>query len=86
MEVSVTVVSVSRPETTAAVTRGAARLLAALGYAPLTEVTLQLLEEDGTPFGDPVTVTTDAEGNEVANAAQVWSIPMIAQGYKGRAK
>ncbi|MDD3836807.1 MAG: DNA repair putative endonuclease MmcB [Phenylobacterium sp.] len=40
MEVSVTVVSVSRPETTAAVTRGTARLLAALGYAPLTEVTL----------------------------------------------
>ena len=29
---------------------------------------------------------TDASGNEVANAAQVWSIPMIAQGYKGRAK
>ena len=29
---------------------------------------------------------TDAEGNEVANAAQVWSIPMIAQGHKGRAK
>jgi len=28
----------------------------------------------------------DAEGNEVANAAQVWSIPMIVQGYKGRAK
>ena len=28
----------------------------------------------------------DAEGNEVANAAQVWTIPMIAQGYKGRAK
>jgi sugar lactone lactonase YvrE len=28
----------------------------------------------------------DAEGNEVANAAQVWSIPMIAQGYKGREK
>jgi gluconolactonase len=28
----------------------------------------------------------DAEGNEVANAAQVWAIPMIAQGYKGRAK
>jgi len=40
MDVSVTVVSVSRPETTAAVTRGAARLLTALGYAPLTEVTL----------------------------------------------
>jgi hypothetical protein len=31
---------VSRPETTAAVTRGAGRLLAALGYAPLAEVTL----------------------------------------------
>jgi gluconolactonase len=28
----------------------------------------------------------DAEGNEVANAAQVWSIQMIAQGYEGRAK
>ena len=40
MDVSVTVVSVSRPETTASVTRGAARLLTALGYAPLAEVTL----------------------------------------------
>ena len=40
MDVSVTVVSVSRPETTAAVTRGVARLLTALGYAPLAEVTL----------------------------------------------
>ena len=28
----------------------------------------------------------DAEGNEVANAAQVYVIQMIAQGYKGRAK
>jgi len=28
----------------------------------------------------------DAEGNEVANAAQVWSIQMIAQGHKERAK
>ncbi|MFZ5721402.1 MAG: DNA repair putative endonuclease MmcB [Pseudomonadota bacterium] len=36
----VTIVTVSRPETTAAVTRGAARLLTALGYAPLAEVTL----------------------------------------------
>src|SRR5207237_9301505 len=40
MEVSVTVVALSRPETTASVTRGAARLLTALGYAPLAEVTL----------------------------------------------
>jgi hypothetical protein len=39
-DVSVTVVTVSRPETTAAVTRGAFRLLQALGYAPLAEVTL----------------------------------------------
>lgn len=31
---------VSRPETTLAVTRGAGRLLQALGYAPLTEVCL----------------------------------------------
>jgi sugar lactone lactonase YvrE len=28
----------------------------------------------------------DASGAEVANAAQVWAIQMIAQGYKGRAK
>jgi gluconolactonase len=28
----------------------------------------------------------DADGNEVANAAQVWSIPMIAQGFTQRAK
>ena len=40
MDVSVTVVAFSRPETTASVTRGAARLLSALGYAPLAEVTL----------------------------------------------
>ena len=35
-----TLFTVSRPETTATVTRGAARLLTALGYAPLAEVTL----------------------------------------------
>jgi sugar lactone lactonase YvrE len=29
---------------------------------------------------------TQADGTEVANAAQVWVIQMIAQGYKGRAK
>ena len=40
MEVALTVVAVSRPETTAAVTRGAFRLLEALGYAALPEVTL----------------------------------------------
>jgi len=28
----------------------------------------------------------DANGEEVANAAQVWKIQMLAQGYKGRAK
>jgi hypothetical protein len=28
----------------------------------------------------------DARGVEVANAAQVYSIPMVAQGYRGRAK
>src|SRR5262245_5918693 len=36
----VTIVAVSRPETTVAVTRGAARFLTALGYTPLAEVTL----------------------------------------------
>lgn len=40
MDVSVTVVSITRPEVTAAVTRGAARLLTDLGYAQLAEVTL----------------------------------------------
>jgi hypothetical protein len=34
------VLSLSRPQTTGAVTRGAGRLMAALGYAPLIEVTL----------------------------------------------
>jgi hypothetical protein len=34
------ILTVSRPETTNAVTRGAARLFLALGYAPLAEVTL----------------------------------------------
>ena len=36
----VTVVAITRPEITASVTRGAARLLVDLGYAPLAEVTL----------------------------------------------
>ncbi|HLI66523.1 MAG TPA: DNA repair putative endonuclease MmcB [Caulobacteraceae bacterium] len=34
------ILAVTRPETTSAVTRGAARLFLALGYAPLAEVTL----------------------------------------------
>ena len=34
------VLSLSRPQTTGAVTRGAGRLMIALGYAPLLEVTL----------------------------------------------
>jgi hypothetical protein len=40
MDVTVAISLTSRPETTATVTRGAARLLTALGYAPLTEVSL----------------------------------------------
>jgi hypothetical protein len=40
MDVALSIVAISRPETTQAVTRGAARLLAALGYAPLAEVVL----------------------------------------------
>ena len=36
----VTVVTITRPDITASVTRGAARLLVDLGYAPLAEVTL----------------------------------------------
>lgn len=41
MEVAaLTLVTISRPETTEAVTRGAARLLVSLGYAPLAEVGL----------------------------------------------
>jgi hypothetical protein len=40
MEVALSIVAISRPEITQAVTRGAARLLAALGYAPLAEVVL----------------------------------------------
>ena len=40
MDAAVAFIAISRPETTATVTRGAGRLLAALGYAPLAEVTL----------------------------------------------
>jgi hypothetical protein len=40
MDVAVTLVAASRPQTTVVVTRGAARLLVDLGYAPLAEVTL----------------------------------------------
>ena len=40
MELALTVVELSRPETTGAVTRGAGRLLQALGFAPLAEVCL----------------------------------------------
>jgi hypothetical protein len=40
MDAALTIVSISRPETTEVVTRGAAKLLVALGYAPLAEVGL----------------------------------------------
>ncbi len=40
MEAVLTLVTLSRPETTSAVTRGAARLVGSMGYAPLAEVGL----------------------------------------------
>ena len=40
MELALEFVALTRPETTGQVTRGAGRLLQALGYAPLTEVCL----------------------------------------------
>ena len=40
MEIELTLVELSRPQTTMAVTRGAARLIMAMGYAPLLEVGL----------------------------------------------
>ncbi len=40
MDAALTILTFSRPETTGVVTRGAAKLLAALGYAPLCEVCL----------------------------------------------
>jgi hypothetical protein len=40
VDATVTIVAVPRPQITASVTRGVARLLGALGYAPLAEVTL----------------------------------------------
>ncbi len=40
MDVELTIVELSRPQTTSAVTRGAARLLIAMGLAPLLEVGL----------------------------------------------
>jgi hypothetical protein len=40
VEAAITLVTFSRPETTGAVTRGTARLLADMGHAPLLEVVL----------------------------------------------
>ena len=40
MDIELTLVEVTRPQTTLAVTRGAARLIMAMGYAPLLEVGL----------------------------------------------
>ncbi|MDP1630174.1 MAG: DNA repair putative endonuclease MmcB [Caulobacter sp.] len=40
MDVTLSIITVSRPETTLAVTRGAARLLGEMAYAPLAEVAL----------------------------------------------
>lgn len=40
MDGEITILTFSRPETTSAVTRGAARLFEALGYAPLLEIRL----------------------------------------------
>lgn len=40
MDVALSIVTITRPETTLAVTRGAARLLTALDYAPVAEVGL----------------------------------------------
>ena len=40
MDGEITILTFSRPETTSAVTRGAARLFEALGYAPLLEIGL----------------------------------------------
>ena len=37
-DVALTIITITRPETTQAVTRGAARLLAEMSYAPLAEV------------------------------------------------
>ncbi len=40
MELELTITELSRPQTTGQVTRGAARLMLAMGYAPLLEVCL----------------------------------------------
>jgi hypothetical protein len=39
------------------------------GWLPESEVTLQLTDSDGNPAGDPVVVTTDADGNVPAGTA-----------------
>ena len=49
MDVALSIVTITRPETTQAVTRGAARLLVALDYAPLPQsVGAQLIERLAT--------------------------------------
>jgi hypothetical protein len=69
------VLTFSRPETTGAVTRGAARLFVALGYAPLMEVTLPNLRRADImaigPRGD-IAVVEVKSGSEDFRTDRKW--------------
>ncbi|QTV80240.1 hypothetical protein [Microbacterium sp. NIBRBAC000506063] len=45
------------------VVAGGETLVNSSGWPPNTDVDLQLTDENGDPVGDPITVTTDGEGN-----------------------
>ncbi|WP_208379176.1 hypothetical protein, partial [Cumulibacter soli] len=61
--VTVTEAGVPALEAGSPVAAGDSTPVTGSGWVPESEVTLQLTNADGNPVGDPVTVTTDAEGN-----------------------
>lgn len=48
---------------TSPVPAGGSSTVTSGGWAPNTDITLQLTDPDGAPVGDPVDVTTDGDGN-----------------------
>ena len=74
----------SRPETTLAVTRGAARLLVDLGYAPLAEVTLPNGRRADLmalgPKGDVLIVAVDAIPTNATPVARSKRGVILAEG------
>ncbi|MER7798196.1 hypothetical protein [Microbacterium sp. NPDC096154] len=54
-------------EASSPVPAGGESAITSTGWLPESEVTLQLTDADGNPVGDPITVTTDANGDVPAD-------------------